>query len=78
MDWFEIVFKTLKVNIVAVAYRGFSRSEGKPSQEGLLLDSAAILEYAKSEKRINKDRVFLVGRSLGGAVNIHTMANLAS
>ena len=77
MDWFEIVYKTLNVNIVAVAYRGFSRSEGHPTQEGLLLDSEAILEYTKSEEKINNDRVFLCGRSLGGAVNIHTMARLA-
>mmetsp|Transcript_13778 Transcript_13778/g.17412 ORF Transcript_13778/g.17412 Transcript_13778/m.17412 type:complete len:209 (-) Transcript_13778:780-1406(-) len=26
MDWFEIVYKQLNVNVLAVAYRGFSRS----------------------------------------------------
>ena len=31
MDWFEIVYKQLEVNIVAVSYRGFSRSQGKPN-----------------------------------------------
>ena len=42
-----------------------------------MLDSEAILEYAKSEDRINNERVFLVGRSLGGAVATHTVAKLA-
>ena len=32
MDWFEIVYKNLGVNVLAVAYRGYSRSQGKPNQ----------------------------------------------
>ena len=39
LDWFQLVYTNLGVNILAVAYRGFSASEGKPSQEGILLDS---------------------------------------
>ena len=77
LDWYELVYKNLQCNILSVAYRGFSRSQGKPSQEGILLDTEAILEYAKSEDRINNDRVFIVGRSLGGAVSTFTVAKLA-
>ena len=76
LDWFQLVYTNLGVNILAVAYRGFSASEGKPSQEGILLDSEAVLEYARSEDRINNERVFLIGRSLGGAVATHTVAKL--
>ena len=72
-----MVYTNLGCNILAVAYRGFSASEGKPTQEGILLDSEAVLEFAKSEERINNERVFLVGRSLGGAVATHTVALLA-
>ena len=77
MDWFQLVYTNLGVNVLAVAYRGFSASEGKPTQEGILIDAEAVLEYAKSEDRINNERVFLVGRSLGGAVATHTVAKLA-
>ena len=77
LDWFEGVYKHLQVNIVAVAYRGFSRSEGKPDQEGILEDTMAMLEFVKTEDRINKDKVFLLGRSLGGAVATHTYARMA-
>ena len=77
LDWFEGVYKHLKVNIVAVAYRGFSRSEGKPNQEGILIDTEAILEYVKTEERISNESVFLLGRSLGGAVATHTYAKMA-
>ena len=52
-------------------------SEGKPDQAGILLDAEAILEYAKSEPRINNERVFLIGRSLGGATATFTAARLA-
>ena len=39
LDWFEQVYKNLNVNILSVAYRGYSRSEGKPEQAGILLDA---------------------------------------
>ena len=77
LDWFQLVYTNLGCNILAVAYRGFSASQGKPTQEGILLDSEAVLEFAKSEDRINNERVFIVGRSLGGAVASHTVAKLA-
>ena len=76
LDWFELMYKNLNCNILAVAYRGYSRSQGSPDQEGILMDTEAVLKYAKSEDRINKDKVFLVGRSLGGAVAVHTVAKL--
>ena len=31
LDWFQLVYTNLGVNILAVAYRGFSASEGKPT-----------------------------------------------
>lgn len=77
LDWFAMVYHQLNVNVVCVAYRGFSRSEGAPSQEGILLDAEAMLDFAKSESRINNDRVFVLGRSLGGAVAIHAVEKLA-
>ena len=32
LDYFELVYNKLDVNIVAVAYRGYSRSEGEPNE----------------------------------------------
>ncbi len=53
MDWFEQVYKRLGVNIVAVAYRGYSRSEGEPNQDGILRDMDQVIEFCKSEPMIN-------------------------
>ena len=76
MDWFELMYKSLSVNVVCFSYRGFSDSDGDPTQPGLILDAQAAVDFCKQEKRINQDRVFVCGRSLGGAVAIHLTAAL--
>ena len=60
-------------DIILVAYRGYSDSEGKPSQKGLEKDSEAILTYAIDYKQNKKSDIdiFVMGRSLGGAVTFH-------
>jgi len=62
---------------LAIAYRGFSESEGSPNEIGLKLDADAIVEFLRKpnqgvENIMNTDLLFLHGRSLGGAVAIHT------
>lgn len=41
MDWFEIIHK-LGLNVICIAYRGFSESGGYPSEAGIKLDTLAI------------------------------------
>lgn len=69
----EVLVKQLKINVLILAYRGYGNSEGKPTEEGLYLDAQATLEFALSHEQIDHSRVFVFGRSLGGAV----AANLA-
>ena len=76
MDWFEQMYKRLNVNIVCVAYRGYSRSMGEPSEDGIMLDMKAVIKFVKTEINIDLKRVFLMGRSLGGAVAIHTLRQM--
>ena len=44
------MFKKLKEetqsDVLIVPYRGYSKNEGKPSQQGLKKDADAIIEYA--------------------------------
>ena len=54
--------------MLILAYRGYGNSEGTPSEEGLALDAEATLEHALSDPDIDNDRIFVFGRSLGGAV----------
>ena len=47
LDYFELIYHKLDVNIVCVAYRGYSRSGGEPEEEGILLDAQAMIAYCK-------------------------------
>jgi fermentation-respiration switch protein FrsA (DUF1100 family) len=43
LDYFETLYKRVNVNVVCFEYRGYGKSTGKPSQQGLLLDAKAAL-----------------------------------
>jgi pimeloyl-ACP methyl ester carboxylesterase len=66
--------KNLNVNIVIVGYRGYGPSEGIPTESGIKLDGEAIMKYVLVDMRnkIDTNNVFIMGRSLGGAVAINT------
>lgn len=54
--------------MVLVAYRGYSDSEGTPSEPGLKKDAEAIVSYAIDYCANNDKKLVLFGSSLGGAV----------
>ena len=62
------------VNILAVDYRGYGRSEGKPDEAGVYLDADAAYDYLIQQRHFRAQDIFIYGHSLGGAVAI----NLAS
>ena len=66
----EVLYFELEVNILLVGYRGYGHSEGTPSEAGLELDAEAIFQFAQDHKEINNQKLFMTGRSLGGAVCI--------
>jgi uncharacterized protein len=49
-------------------YRGFGKSKGSPSREGVFLDGLAAYDYLRNRLGIPSDRIILFGRSLGAAV----------
>jgi len=49
-------------------YRGYGKSEGRPSEKGIYLDGLAAYDYLVHHESIPSDRIVLFGRSLGGAV----------
>jgi hypothetical protein len=65
------LYKNLKCNIVIVGYRGYGYSEGKPTEQGLQTDSLAVLDWVLKEESIDNSKVFVFGRSLGGAVAVY-------
>jgi hypothetical protein len=49
-------------------YRGYGRSEGRPSEQGLYLDAQAAYAYLTGERGVQPRRIIAFGRSLGAAV----------
>ena len=71
LAYFQKLFNVLGVDILAFAYRGFTDSTGNPTEAGLKEDAQAILTYVKDDLAslyTDKGGIFLLGRSLGGAV----------
>ncbi|MFQ6015976.1 MAG: alpha/beta hydrolase [Anaerolineae bacterium] len=60
----------LGLNVFIFDYRGYGRSEGTPSEEGLYLDAVTAYDYLLSHDRVNQGKLYLFGRSLGGAVAV--------
>jgi fermentation-respiration switch protein FrsA (DUF1100 family) len=56
-------------------YRGYGRSEGSPDLRGVHRDAQAALETVLKQPGINKERLFILGQSLGGAISVYTAAN---
>lgn len=56
------------LSVLLFDYRGYGRSEGRPSEQGLYRDAVAAHDYLRAKERVSPERVVLFGRSLGGAV----------
>ena len=69
----------LKANVLFFDYRGYGFSEGVPTQDGLIRDARAALRWLwkrAHDGKINGSKIFIAGRSLGGAVALHLAAEL--
>lgn len=49
-------------------YRGYGRSQGRPSEKGTYRDADAAWRYLVEERNVPPERIVAHGRSLGGAV----------
>jgi fermentation-respiration switch protein FrsA (DUF1100 family) len=56
------------IGLLALSYRGYGGSSGRPSEAGLIADAVAVYQYAVS--RYAPERLALWGESLGGGVAI--------
>ncbi|GET92922.1 bem46-like serine peptidase [Leishmania tarentolae] len=66
----------LKCAVMMVDYRGFGLSDdAEQTQETLELDAQACFDYLWQDHRVPRDRIIVMGTSLGGAVSIHLAAN---
>lgn len=62
------IFHRLRLGVFIFDYRGYGRSDGKPSESGTYRDVEAAWKYLVEERRITPNMIVIFGRSLGGAV----------
>jgi fermentation-respiration switch protein FrsA (DUF1100 family) len=60
----------LGISVFLFDYRGYGRSAGTPSEDGLYRDAEAALAYLRARPDVRDDRIVYFGRSLGGAVAV--------
>ncbi len=57
-------------NVLCFDYRGYGRSEGRPTRNGTIEDAAAALDYLRGRSDVDAVRIFLFGQSIGGTIGI--------
>lgn len=65
-------------SIVALSYRGFWTSSGRPSQHGIELDAAAALEWIFVYYPLETTSIVVWGQSIGAGVATTAVSNLIS
>lgn len=56
-------------------YRGYGKSEGRPSESGFYKDIDAVIRYLSDEREYPKQKIVMYGRSIGAAVAAYAAAN---
>jgi pimeloyl-ACP methyl ester carboxylesterase len=63
-----LMFHRLGYSTLAVDYRGYGRSTGKPSEEGTYRDAEAAWGFLREAKSVRPRDLVIAGESLGGGV----------
>lgn len=59
------------INIFIFDYRGYGKSQGRPSEKGVYFDAYAAYKYLVNTRHVYPEQIILYGESLGTAVAIH-------
>lgn len=58
------------LGVLALSYRGYGKSEGEPTEDGIYNDARAAVNYMVQEKNIPSEQIILFGESLGTGVAV--------
>ncbi|KAF2867534.1 Alpha/Beta hydrolase protein [Massariosphaeria phaeospora] len=68
---------SINVHVLAIDYRGFGASTGRPSEPGLLTDGLTVAKFAIEDAGLSPERIAIFAQSLGTAVAISVAHHLA-
>ncbi len=63
-----MILNRLNLDVLIFDYRGYGKSKGRPSENGLYLDAEAVYDYLLNERKVPPRKIIGYGESLGGAV----------
>lgn len=67
----------MNYNVLLVSYRGYSKSTGKPTEEGIYIDGKSAVKYAIDSLGYNINDIIIFGRSLGTTVAVEISQNVS-
>ena len=71
VDNIAMLRRNTGLGVFIIDYRGYGRSEGKPSEKGLYMDAEAAFEHLTSDLGLDPvEDIVLFGRSLGAGVAV--------
>jgi abhydrolase domain-containing protein 12 len=59
-----------RIHVLTFDYRGFGCSSGTPTENGIILDALAAVDWAINVAGVPPSRILIFGQSLGAAVSI--------
>jgi fermentation-respiration switch protein FrsA (DUF1100 family) len=62
------LFHDFGLSVLIIDYRGYGRSEGRPSERGTYEDAEAAWRYMTEQRGLRADDIVIFGRSLGGPI----------
>ncbi len=68
VEWLTALQSQAQASVLIFDYRGYGKSEGKPSVEGALQDARAARAKLAELASIDDSQMLLMGESLGGAI----------
>lgn len=68
---------TANTHILAIDYRGFGYSTGSPTEDGVITDGVAAVDWAMQVAKIPSDRIVILGQSLGTGITAGVVERFA-
>jgi uncharacterized protein len=65
-------------SVLVFDYRGYGKSEGRPSEKGITEDGHAACRWLSQRENVSPEQLILWGRSLGGGVAVDAAATFGA
>lgn len=74
--WNDLIslYREVRASVLMFDYRGYGRSEGKPSEAGVLSDARAARAWLALRAGVAEQTIVIMGQSLGGGVAVDLAA----